>query len=59
LPVGHYTVKVEAQGFATTVKPEFELQMNQIARIDFQLPLGATAQEVQMSSAPHHPASGL
>ena len=52
LPVGRYTVKVEAQGFATSVKPEFELQMNQIARIDFQLPLGATAQEIQVTSAP-------
>ena len=52
LPVGRYVVKVEAQGFATTVKPEFELQMNQIARIDFQLALGATAQEVQVTSSP-------
>ena len=52
LPVGQYTVKVEAQGFATAVKPQFELQMNQIARIDFQMQLGATAQEVEVTAAP-------
>ncbi|MGH9345120.1 MAG: carboxypeptidase-like regulatory domain-containing protein, partial [Terriglobia bacterium] len=41
LPAGQYSLKVEAQGFATSARPAFELQMNQIARIDTKLNVGA------------------
>jgi hypothetical protein len=52
LPVGKYTIKVEAKGFATIVHEEFELQMNQIARIDIPLKVSAVAQEVTVTTAP-------
>src|SRR5579885_2636678 len=52
LPVGEYKVQVEAKGFTTSVHPAFELQMNQIARIDFQLKVGEMTQTVSVTSAP-------
>lgn len=52
LPVGEYTVKVEAKGFTTIVHEAFELHMNQIARIDVQLNLGAVAQEITVTTTP-------
>ncbi|HLI35677.1 MAG TPA: carboxypeptidase regulatory-like domain-containing protein [Terriglobia bacterium] len=52
LPVGQYKVQVEAKGFTTSVHPAFELQMNQIARIDFQLKVGEMTQTVSVTSAP-------
>lgn len=52
LPVGEYQVKVAASGFRTTVHPPFELQMNQIARVDVQLTVGAQTQTVSVTSAP-------
>lgn len=52
LPVGEYSLKVEAQGFATSARPAFELEMNQIARVDFTLNVGAMTQTVSVSAAP-------
>lgn len=52
LPVGEYTVKVEAQGFGSMMHPAFELQMNQIARVDIQLKVGAVTQTVEVTAAP-------
>jgi hypothetical protein len=51
LPVSNYTVKVEAVGFATMVHPAFELQMNQIARVDMELSVGATTQTIEVTAA--------
>ncbi len=52
LPVSEYKVTVEARGFATMVHPAFDLQMNQVARVDMQLSVGATTQTVEVTSAP-------
>lgn len=52
LPVGTYTVKVEVAGFQTALRSAFELQMNQVYRVDFQLKVGEVTQTVDVSAAP-------
>ena len=52
LPVSTYDLTVEAKGFATAVRRGITLEMNQKARVDFQLQLGAVTQEVEVSAAP-------
>lgn len=52
LPAGTYTVKASASGFATITKPAFELQMNQVARVDFELKVGQVSQTVEVTGAP-------
>lgn len=52
LPAGQYTVKATAKGFATSSKPPFGLQMNQVARVDIQLSIGAVSSTVTVSGAP-------
>ncbi len=52
LPVGKYTLKVEAAGFRSVVHPEFTLELNQVARIDIQLKLGTVTQAVEVTAAP-------
>jgi hypothetical protein len=52
LPIGQYRLKVEAKGFKTEVRPAFELQMNQVARVDLKLTVGALTQTVTVSAAP-------
>src|SRR5947209_5673403 len=49
LPVGTYNLKVEGQGFQTAVENSILLQLNQTARIDFQLKIGAVTQMVEVS----------
>jgi hypothetical protein len=52
LPIGEYSIKVAAKGFATAIKPPFQLQMNQVARVEVKLSLGAVTQTVSVNSAP-------
>ena len=52
LPVGRYSVKVAITGFETAVQPAFELEMNQVYRVDFQLKVGEITQTVDVTSAP-------
>lgn len=52
LPAGTYIVKASASGFATVTKPAFELQMNQVARVDLELQVGQTTQTVEVTGAP-------
>src|SRR4030095_13961679 len=40
VPVGSYEVKVEAQGFRAAVRPHVLLELNQTARLDFNLVIG-------------------
>jgi len=49
--VGHYELRVEKQGFQTSVYPAFELTLNQVGRIDAQLKLGQVNQTVEVSGA--------
>jgi hypothetical protein len=46
---GVYNVKVEMQGFQTEVRNGVDLQVNQVARIDFQLKVGAVAETVEVA----------
>jgi hypothetical protein len=52
LPAGQYTLTVEAKGFATAVRPAVGLEMNQIARVDAALSVGATTQKITVTGAP-------
>src|SRR6202162_3044463 len=51
LPVGHYELRVEKQGFQTSVYPAFELVLNQVGRIDPQLSVGQVSQTMEVSGA--------
>ncbi len=51
LPVGRYELKVEASGFQTALHTAFDLQLNQTAKIDLALTLGAVSQQVEVTSA--------
>lgn len=52
LPVGTYTVSVEAQGFQKAIKPQFTLVLNQQAKVDFQLQVGNVNQSVEVNATP-------
>ncbi len=51
LPVGTYNVKVESQGFQTAQQSNIRLQLNDVARLDFQLQVGSISQSVEVTSA--------
>jgi hypothetical protein len=50
LPIGTYEVKAEAAGFDTAVQPPITLVLNQVARLDFKMKVGAVTNTVQVSS---------
>ncbi len=52
LAIGQYSLKVSAAGFKTAVRGAFTLQMNQIARVNIVLTVGAITQTVTVSAAP-------
>ncbi len=52
LPIGNYQVKVESKGFQTQQQNGITLQLNQQARIDFQLKVGEMSETVTVSEAP-------
>ncbi len=47
---GVYSIKVEMPGFQAEVRNNVELQVQQVARLDFQLQVGAVAQTVEVST---------
>src|SRR5579864_124211 len=49
LQPGIYNIKAELQGFQTEVRNGVELQVQQVARIDFQLRLGAVAETIEIA----------
>src|SRR5439155_7194904 len=51
LPVGTYTVEVQQQGFKTQTTRDILLQVNQTARIDFTMQVGAVTQNVDVTAA--------
>jgi Carboxypeptidase regulatory-like domain/TonB dependent receptor-like, beta-barrel len=51
LPVGSYTVKVEAQGFQTSSYPAFTLVLNQTARVDIAMKVGQVSEVVEVTGA--------
>ncbi len=51
VPIGTYNIKVEQQGFTTATQSHIALEMNQVARLDFQLQVGSLTQTVEVTSA--------
>lgn len=49
LPIGDYRVKVERQGFKTTETAKYNLEINQVLRIDVRLPIGANTETVEVT----------
>src|SRR6202046_4263647 len=50
LPIGTYVVKAEAAGFDTSVEQPITLVLNQVARLNFKMKVGAVTNTVQVSS---------
>jgi hypothetical protein len=48
---GFYDVSVERTGFKTEVRTHIELQVQQAARIDFQLQVGQTSQRIEVAAS--------
>ncbi len=51
LPVSRYEVRVEAPGFQASVRSDVALVLNQVAKVDVQLQVGAVNQTVEVTSA--------
>ncbi len=51
LPVGNYEVRVEVAGFQTAIRPAFNLVLNQVARVDFNLTIGQVSQTLEVTTA--------
>jgi hypothetical protein len=51
LPVGNYELRVEKEGFQTSLYPAFTLVLNQVARIDVALKVGQVTQTVEVTGA--------
>lgn len=54
LPVGHYTITVEAHGFKQYVETGLVLDVNTALRVDVSLQVGALTQQVDVSSTTLH-----
>lgn len=50
VPIGNYQVKIEATGFQSAVQTGLTLVLNQTARLDFKLPVGAVTTTAQVTS---------
>jgi hypothetical protein len=50
LPIGHYQVTVQANGFKTAQVPQFTLEVLQIAKFNVQLTVGGEAASVEVSA---------
>lgn len=50
LPPGVYNLRVERDGFKQVTRSNVELQVQQSARIDFELPLGQVSESIEVSA---------
>ncbi len=50
IPVGRYQVKVEAKGFRTDITPDLVLEVNQRARVDVRMQVGAVTESVTVAA---------
>ena len=51
LPIGKYDIRAESKGFQTAVHALVPLEMNQVARIDFSMKIGAVTETVEVNEA--------
>jgi hypothetical protein len=51
VPIGTYTLRIEAKGFQTAVHPAFTLTLNQTARIDVAMKVGQVGETVEVTGA--------
>ena len=51
LPVGRYQIKVTKTGFEAAIQPKVELEINQVAKLDFQLKVGNISESVEVTGA--------
>jgi hypothetical protein len=51
LPIGNYEMRVEKQGFQTSLIPAFTLVLNQTARVDVGLRVGQVTQTIEVTGA--------
>jgi len=49
IPVGRYELRVEATGFKTYVNPEVALEVNQRARVDVAMQVGAISESISVT----------
>jgi hypothetical protein len=49
VPVGSYEIRVEAQGFRAAVRSSVQLELNQVARMDFKLVVGEITQIAEIT----------
>jgi outer membrane receptor protein involved in Fe transport len=49
LPIGSYTVTAEKDGFTPTTTPPYQIEINQVRRVDFKLPLLGQNQTVEVT----------
>jgi len=52
LKIGRYRVRVEKLGFQSTVETNIEVSVNQVARVDIFMKVGAATETVEVTSAP-------
>jgi hypothetical protein len=52
VPVGRYEVRAESTGFQASLQGNVELQLNQVARIDFEMKVGDVNQTIEVNGAP-------
>ncbi len=50
VPIGNYELRVEASGFKTSTQPNIQLEVNQRARIDVTMQVGAITESVSVSA---------
>src|SRR6201997_2444469 len=50
IPIGNYSVRVEAAGFQTAVQSHVTLVLNQTARLDFKMGVGAVTNTVEVTA---------
>src|SRR5258708_11718245 len=51
LPPGTYSVKVEKSGFKTVIRNQIELQVQQSARVDFEMQVGQVSESIEVRAS--------
>ena len=52
IPAGTYSLKVESEGFKTTVRSDVVLELNQRARVDLTLEVGDVSESIEVTAEP-------